>query len=100
MPFDPNGPRIQTNVDPRTLLPGEQTSLSAGRLNTQLELLGSKPPIPRYTPIRVTRPGVVYDGHHGVRAAIQLQNRPITVEIMEGINIPPGEVPISEMPIR
>ena len=58
--------QIQKGVDPLQLLPARR-DLSAARLAFQRALLLSGGV--RFTPIKVTHQGVIYDGHHMVRAA-------------------------------
>ncbi len=60
--------QTQTAVDARLLLPG-RGDLVRVRLEFQRSLLQSGQS--RYTPIQVTRGGVIYDGHHAVRAAAE-----------------------------
>jgi len=61
--------QIQTGVDPRLLLPARRDLIRA-RLAAQRALLQSGQP--RHTMIQVTPDGVIWDGHHGVRAAAEL----------------------------
>jgi len=68
---------IQTSIDPTTLRPG-RTDLIATRLGFQRQLLLSGQT--RFTPILVSREGVIIDGHHAVRAAAE-EGRTIDVMI-------------------
>ena len=54
--------------------------------------------IERNTLIQVTKDGVIYDGHHGVRAALEM-GKYIDVEIVPQ-TIMPSNIPISKLPIR
>jgi len=68
-PFDPNNPAIeQTNVDPNTLQSARR-NLEAHKLESQRNLIVKG--TTRNTSIEVHRNGVINDGHHGVRAAIE-----------------------------
>src|SRR5437588_6379860 len=60
--------QVQTGVDARLLLPGRH-DLERVRLEFQRSLQQSGRR--RYTPIKVTRGGVIWDGHHAVRAAAE-----------------------------
>lgn|SRR5262245_26369837 len=55
----------QAGVDATRLLPARM-DLEQHRLAAQAALL--KAGTPRHTPIQVTQNGVIYDGHHAVRA--------------------------------
>lgn len=94
--FNSGGSRAQSNVDPNTLRAGSQRTLDPGRLGTQRSLIQRG--VQRHTPIQVTRDGVIFDGHHGVRAAIEA-NRPVTVEVIDSVTIAPGP-PVSQLPMR
>jgi len=87
--------QMQTGVDPRLLLPGRH-DLNRVRLEFQrsLQQAGQK----RYTPIRVTRGGVIYDGHHAVRAAAE-DGRTVDVLVV-GINAAPTAASILDLPVR
>jgi hypothetical protein len=67
--------QLQTNVDPQTLLPS-RLDLVRTRLESQRQLIraGQR----RWTPILVTVQGIIYDGHHAVRAAAE---EGVTVDI-------------------
>src|SRR5437867_307685 len=58
----------QVGVDPIRLLPA-RADLDRHRLAAQAALL--KAGTPRHTPVQVTQNGVIYDGHHAVRAAAE-----------------------------
>src|SRR5262245_34290974 len=58
----------QVGVDPTRLLPA-RADLEGRRLAAQAALLRAG--TPRHTPVQVTRNGVIYDGHHAVRAAAE-----------------------------
>jgi hypothetical protein len=59
---------IQKDVDPNTLLPSRM-ELSKRRLEIQGRLLDEV--VERFTPIQVNLDGIIWDGHHGVRAAAE-----------------------------
>ena len=90
------GRRIIEGVDPNTLKVGNQQTLDPVRLNQQKNLI--KNGIERNTLIQVTKDGVIYDGHHGVRAALEM-GKYIDVEIVPQ-TIMPSNIPISKLPIR
>ncbi len=60
--------QTQAGVDARLLLPSRRDVLKR-RVDWQRLLLKRKQK--RHTPIQVTRDGVIFDGHHGVRAAAE-----------------------------
>src|SRR5262245_9906753 len=60
--------KIQSGVDPNRLRPSRD-GLVGRRLNVQRQLLLSGQQ--RFTPIVVSRDGVIIDGHHAVRAAAE-----------------------------
>src|SRR5438105_13873534 len=70
--------QIQKAIDPRTLLPSRRT-LDRNRLEAQRSLLVAG--MPRLTPILVTREGVIWDGHHAVRAAAE-ESRLVGVQVV------------------
>src|SRR5207249_2380798 len=60
--------QVQRGVDPARLLPS-RGDLVRPRVEFQRALVRSGRP--RLTPIQVTPDGVIFDGHHGVRAAAE-----------------------------
>ncbi len=68
----------QRGVDPKTLLPATRDLVRA-RLEFQRALLLSG--WERFTPISVTRSGVICDGHHAVRAAAE-EGRDVEVRVI------------------
>ena len=60
--------QTQQDVDPARLRPG-RTDLVRSRLEYQHKLIKSGRV--RFTPIQVSREGVIIDGHHYVRAAAE-----------------------------
>ena len=95
-PFEPNQLGWQRGVNPNTLQTGGQSSLELSRLNVQRQLIRSG--TPRNTPITVNQHGVIIDGHHGIRAAIEAG---VTVDVRV-IRSPilPGTIPVRQLPIR
>jgi hypothetical protein len=87
--------QTQAGVDPRALLPSRH-DLSRGRLEAQRALLLAG--TPRLTPIQVTPDGVVWDGHHAVRAAAEV-GRTVDVRVVP-ITVPPVVTPIMQLPVR
>jgi hypothetical protein len=86
---------IQTGVDPALLLPSRRdlirTRLEAQRLLIQT---GQR----RHTMIQVTPDGVIYDGHHGVRAAAE---QGVTVDVLViDQQVPPSGLSILALPVR
>jgi hypothetical protein len=87
--------QVQRGVDPVQLLPA-RTDLLHWRLDQQIALLDSA--VARYTPIQVTAEGVIWDGHHGVRAAAEkglAVDVPVVGELVEPsgmtiLNLPVG----------
>lgn len=70
--------RTQNGVDPRRLLPSRADLLRV-RLDLQRRLVRSG--TPRLTPIQVTTDGIIFDGHHAVRAAAD-DGRSIDVKVV------------------
>ena len=68
----------QRNVDPLRLLPS-RPDLSRVRLDIQRALLDAG--IARHTAIEVTTDGVIWDGHHAVRAAADKGTK-VTVRVV------------------
>jgi hypothetical protein len=68
--------QVQAGVDPSLLLPSRY-DLDRQRLDAQTQLLLAG--LPRRTPIQVTSEGVIWDGHHGARAAAELG---LTVDVV------------------
>jgi hypothetical protein len=60
--------QVQYGVDPSRLRPSRD-DLIRGRLNLQCQLLRSRRK--RFTPIVVSKDGVIIDGHHAIRAAAE-----------------------------
>lgn len=94
-PFEIGRIGAQHGVDPNTLGRGSRWVLSRDRYTVQRTLIESR--VARATPIRVYETGRVYDGHHGVRAAIDL-GVAVDVEVFPGTDLPAGPPAIREMP--
>ena len=95
-PFPPGGGRIGDildDIDPGSLL-GSRATLEGARLEFQRKLVqtGTK----RFTTIKVTEDGIIYDGHHGARAALEL-GEAVQIQIVPGN--PPPIGPIGELPL-
>src|SRR4051812_35255384 len=86
--------RTQIGVDPMRLLPA-RSDLERARLDTQSRLLRSG--TPRFTPIQVTTDGVIFDGHHGVRAAVEA-GQVIDVKVVSFLQ-PPTADSILDLPV-
>ena len=85
----------QVHVDPTRLLPS-RPDLWRSRLEAQRRLLLAG--IPRITPILVTRDGIIYDGHHAVRAAAEA-SRTVDVQVTDATAAAVG-LTILEMGVR
>jgi hypothetical protein len=85
----------QTSVDPALLLPS-RPDLRRARLEAQRHLLAAG--IRRTTPILVTSDGIIYDGHHAVRAAAE-ESQTVDVEVTDAAAAPVG-LTILELTIR
>lgn len=86
--------QVQTGVDPVQLLPARMDLLQV-RLDLQTFLLDSG--IERYTSIQVTKEGVIWDGHHGARAAAE-KGRTVHVLVVKELLPPTGQT-ILEVPV-
>src|SRR5689334_7773722 len=71
--------QFQTDVNPLLLLPSRSDLLQV-RVDMQQALLDAG--TERSTPIQVTPDGVIWDGHHAVRAAAQ-DSTLITVKVVK-----------------
>ena len=87
--------QTQSGVDPARLLPS-RGDLDRSRLEAQRRLLRSG--IRRFSPVQVTPDGVIFDGHHMVRAAAE-EGKLIDVRVV-GISQPPGTDMILDLPVR
>src|SRR5262245_24961004 len=86
--------QVQGGVDPVRLLPA-RGDLLQWRLDQQIALLDSA--ITRHTPIQVTAEGVIWDGHHGVRAAAE---KGLTVDVLVVSElVEPSGVTILSLPV-
>ena len=88
--------QILENIDASTLQAG-RTSLDAGRLATQQDLISSG--TPRTTPIQATQEGVIWDGNHGARAAADA-NVPVNVQVIKPPISPTPKGPVQDLPVR
>jgi hypothetical protein len=70
--------QLQLGVDPLKLLPS-RVDLSRTRLDIQQALQDAD--IERGTPVEVTTDGVIWDGHHAVRAAAE-KGKMVTVKVV------------------
>ena len=87
--------QIQKAVDARLLLPS-RSDLVQMRLDFQRSLRQSGHP--RLTPIQVTTQGVIWDGHHAVRAAAEREET-IDVLIVDSV-APASGLTILQLPVR
>jgi hypothetical protein len=82
-------------VDPQLLLPS-RLDLVRERLDFQRQLLQAGRP--RRTPIQVTAEGVIWDGHHGARAAAE---RGLKVDVLVvAQQVPPSGLTLLQLPVR
>ncbi|HTK78006.1 MAG TPA: hypothetical protein VL371_22250 [Gemmataceae bacterium] len=87
--------QVQTAIDPARLLPS-RGDLVRGRLDAQRRLLLGG--VVRFTPVKVTSAGVIFDGHHMVRAAAE-EGKLIEVLVI-GITQPHVGEMILDLPVR
>jgi hypothetical protein len=87
--------QTQAGVDPARLLPS-RSDLIRSRLDAQRHLLHSG--TSRVSPVQVTSDGVIFDGHHMVRAAAEV-GRLIDVRVVGVLQPPAGEL-ILDLPVR
>jgi hypothetical protein len=87
--------QLQNGVDARQLLPGRHALIRV-RLEFQRALQQSGQG--RYTPIQVTRDGVIWDGHHAVRAAAEA-GASVDVLVID-VNVVPAAASILDLPVR
>jgi hypothetical protein len=85
---------FQGGVDPLSVLPS-RPDLSQARLDIQTALLDAGQE--RHTPIQVTAAGVVWDGHHAVRAAAE-RGIAITVQVVSQPAVPVAQS-IMDLPV-
>lgn len=87
--------QIQMGLDPNQLLPSRD-ELIRHRLEFQRQLLQWRQK--RMTPIKVTREGVIWDGHHAIRAAAELD---LSVDVLVvAQTVPPSGLSIVQLPVR
>jgi hypothetical protein len=87
--------QIQAGVDPRLLLPS-RSNLTRARLDFQRQLLLSGQA--RHSRIDVTAEGVIWDGHHGARAAADLG---LLVEVrVVRLLVPSSNLTLLQLPVR
>ena len=87
--------QTQRSVDPLRLLPSRQDLIKL-RIEFQrgLILAGKQ----RYSLIQVTEDGVIYDGHHGVRAAAEEQ---VNVDVLiVAVKLQPMAASVLQLPVR
>jgi hypothetical protein len=86
---------IQQGIDPKDLLPSRPDLVKA-RVDAQRALLRSGRK--RYTPIQVSTDGVIWDGHHAVRAAAE-EGAMVEVQVVSVPLKPAGSL-ILQLPVR
>lgn len=87
--------QFQRGLDPDQLLPSRD-DLVRQRLEFQRRLLQSGQQ--RSTPIKVTYEGVIWDGHHTIRAAAELGIRVDVLVVAQ--RVPPSGQTILQLPVR
>jgi hypothetical protein len=85
----------QLEVDPSRLLPSRH-DLSRARLEAQRALMLARHV--RATPILVTMDGVIFDGHHSIRAAVE-ERRLIDV-VVTPLLVAASAASIMDLPVR
>jgi hypothetical protein len=85
-------------VDPKSLLAGQRATLVQGRLDVQAKLQQQNIPRNGGPPV-VYQNGVLYDGHHAVRAAAD-RGATITVKVMPGSGSSVTGKPVTELPVH
>ena len=95
-PFERGKPGHQQGIDPRTLGRGDRAALDAGRLAHQRHLL--RQGIRRFTAVEVNEAGRIHDGHHAVRAAVEL-GLSVDVDVIAGSQAPSGPPSVEQMPV-
>jgi len=86
---------MQAGVDATQLLPS-RPDLDQMRLKWQRRLLATAQP--RFTPIQANENGIIWDGHHAVRAAAE---QGITVEVLVVAQpLQPVGLLILDLPVR
>jgi hypothetical protein len=81
-PISVSAGQTQYDVDPTQVLPS-RPDLQQRRLDLQRQLLASGQA--RFTPIQVTQDGVIWDGHHAVRAAAEAGRRVAVLVVAQRI---------------
>src|SRR6185437_2985974 len=92
--FEPGTVGTRRGVDPNTLGRGSRRVLDRRRYNVQIALIESG--MARATAIKANEAGRVYDGHHGIRAAID-KGVVVDIEVLPGGEPPAGPPAIREM---
>ena len=93
-PITTQAGHVQLDVNAHSLLPSRQ-DLSQVRLDMQKAMMDAG--IERNTLIEVTPEGVIWDGHHAVRAAAE-NGRPVTVRIVS-VPLNPTASSIMDLPV-
>jgi hypothetical protein len=94
-PITVSAGRTQKDVDPALLLPS-RPNLVRSRLEFQRQLIRTGQQ--RFTPIQENANGVIYDGHHGARAAAE-EGRTIDVLVID-VPLSPMASSIFALPVR
>jgi RHS repeat-associated protein len=97
IPFDPSKAVVgqpMNGIDPASLEAG-RSGLVQGRLEVQRKLICDG--TVRNTPIRVTKDGVIYDGNHGARAALEA-GMPVDVHVIGEPAV--GKGPVRDLPVK
>jgi len=86
---------VQAAVKSNDLLPS-RVELNRQRLEEQRRLLSAGQT--RYTPLQATTAGVIWDGHHGIRAAAEQM---VTVDVLV-VDVPLSPIGklILDLPVR
>jgi hypothetical protein len=87
--------QMQYGVNPLQLLPSRVDLI---QVDLDLQRALQRSGTARYTPIQVTREGVIWDGHHAIRAAAE-EGRSVDVRVI-GLLVPAVAGSIMALPVR
>ncbi len=86
--------QVQVGVNPNLLLPS-RSDLDRNRLDLQRRLFHAG--TPRFSRIEVTTEGVIWDGHHGARAAAEAGSL-VEVRVIP-LKVPSSNLTILQLPV-
>lgn len=89
--------QMQT-IDPASVKAGQQTALEESRIAIQKNLIETGTPRTKGPP-RVTEQGIVYDGHHHLRASAEM-GQSVKVQVIHDPDFPSAtDKPVTKLPI-